>query len=96
MQRAISPQQTRVSEASGSHQHRDQKRCERTGWINVIRRSPSDRHVLPNRFHKADFVQEGNENRDPSEGVTASCVSDQSLVRQQGVDLALEWFVRCV
>jgi hypothetical protein len=75
MQRAISSQQTRVSEASGSHQHRYQKGREGGSWINVIRRPPADRHVLPNRFHEADFVQEENENRDPAKWVTARCVS---------------------
>ena len=58
MQRAISSQQTRVSEASGSHQHRHQEGREGGSWIDVIRRPPTDRHVLPNRFHQADLVQE--------------------------------------
>jgi hypothetical protein len=37
MQRAISPQQTGVSEPPGSHQHRHQKRCEGRTGIDVIR-----------------------------------------------------------
>ncbi len=57
-----------------------------------------DRHVLPNRFHEADFVQKGNENRDPAKWGHGALrlAQDQSLIRQQSVDLALDWFVRCV
>jgi hypothetical protein len=90
MQRAISSQQARVSEASGSYQYRYQEGRECGGWIDVIRRSQTDRHVLPNRFHEADLVQEGNENRDPAKGGHGALrlAQDQSLIRQQGVDLA--------
>ena len=98
MQRAISSQQTRVSETSGSHQHRYQKGREGGSGIDVIRRPPADRHVLPNRFHKTDFVQKGNENRDPAKWGhgTLRLAQDQSLIRQQGVDRTRDWFVRCV
>ena len=64
----------------------------------MIRRPPTDRHVLPNRLHEADFVQKENENRDPAKGGHGALrlAQDQPLVRQQGVDLAWDWFVRYV
>jgi hypothetical protein len=54
--------------------------------------------VLPNRFHEADFVQEGNESRDPAKWShgTSRLAQGQPLIRQQGVDLARDWFVPCV
>src|SRR5437899_4550201 len=64
-----------MSEASGSHQHRYQERCEGGSRIDVIRRPPANRHVLPNRLHKADLAEKRNENRDTAKRVTARCVS---------------------
>src|SRR5260370_15498584 len=66
MQRAISSQQTGVSEPSSSHQHRYQKRGEGTTGIDVIRRPPADLHVLPNSTHEANLFKKRNENRDPT------------------------------
>jgi hypothetical protein len=87
-----------VSEAPGSHQNRYQKCREGGRWIDVIRRSQADRHVLPNRVGETDLAQKRNENRDPAKwGHGAFCLAqNQSLIRQQGVDLARDWFVRPV
>jgi hypothetical protein len=54
--------------------------------------------VLPNRFHEADFAQKGNENRDPSKRGHGALrlAQDQSLIREQSIDLARDWFVRRV
>src|SRR5260370_21855805 len=54
--------------------------------------------MLPNRFHKADLAQKGNENRDPSKRGHGALrlAQDQPLIRQQGGDLARNWFVRRV
>src|SRR3954453_9150588 len=98
MESTISSQQIRVSEASGAHQNRYQEGREGGSWIDVIRRSPMDRHMLPNRFHEADFVQEGKENRHPAKWGHGALrlAQDQSRIRQQGIDLARDCFVRCV
>lgn len=74
-----------MSEASGPHQNRYQERRESGSRLDVIRRFPADRHVLPNHFHKADLAQKRNENRDPAElGRGALRVAQyRSLIRQQ-------------
>jgi len=79
-----------MSEASGSHQ---QECCE-----DVIRRPPANRHVLPNRLHKADLAEKRNENRDTAKRGHGALrlAQDQPLIRQQGGDLARNWFVRRV
>ena len=98
MQGAISPQQTGVSEAPGPHQHRYQEGCKSGSRIDMIGRTPANRHVLPNRFHQADLVQESYENCNPAEWRYGSLrlAQNQSLILQQGVDLAPDWFVRCL
>src|SRR5260370_25089657 len=60
MQRAISSQQTGVSEPSSSHQHRCQKPGEGTTGIDVIRRPPADRHRLPDSPHESHLFKKGN------------------------------------
>src|SRR6266446_4234305 len=87
-----------MSEASGSHQHRYQERCEGGSRIDVIRRPPANRHVLPNRLHKADLAEKRNENRDTATRGHGALrlAQDQPLIRQQGGDLARDWFVRRV
>jgi len=76
----------------------DQEAGESGTRIDLIRRTPTNWHVLPNRFHKTDFVQERNENRNPAKWrySTLRLTQDQSLARQQGVDLVRDWFVRCL
>jgi len=90
MQGTISPQQAGMSETPGSYQHRHQKRGEGASGIDVIRRLPADRHLLPHRLHEADLGQKGNENCDTAKrGHSAlRLAQDQPLLGQQGVDLA--------
>jgi hypothetical protein len=98
MQRAIAPQQTGVRKPSGAHQHRYQESGESESRVDVIWRFPADRHVLANRLHKANLAKKGEENRDPAEGGHGALrlAQDQPLIRQQGSDLARDWFVRRV
>jgi hypothetical protein len=54
--------------------------------------------MLPNCLYEADLAQKGNENRDPSKGGHGALrlAQNQPLIRQQGGDLARDWFVRRV
>src|SRR3954454_6697610 len=58
-----------------AHQHRHQKRGERGRWLDLIRRSPADRHTLPKLLHEINLAQVSDKNRHASNGVTARPVS---------------------
>ena len=61
MQRLVTPQHGRVSEAFRAHQHRDQKGYESGRRLDLIRGLPLDRHVPPQLPHKIDLLQKRKE-----------------------------------
>jgi hypothetical protein len=76
MQRAIATQHTGVSKTFGSYHHGHQKGHKGVRGIDVIRRFPVHRHVLPELLHQADLAQKREKDCQPSKGryCTLRCI----------------------
>jgi hypothetical protein len=85
-----------VSEAFGADQHHHQKRHERVGWIDPVRRFPDDGHMPANLLDHTNLAQIRNENGNSAEGSYRSLglTQDHALARQHSGDFPRNCFVR--
>ena len=83
MQCSITAQPVGVSETFGAEQYRDQKRSKRDRGVDLIRRSPANRHALPNFLYKSNLAEVGDEDRYAAErgNRSAGLPQNQPLIR---------------
>ncbi len=88
MQSLIAAQQTCMSEAFGANQDGHQKRDPGGGWLDVVRRLPSNGQVLADLLYHSDLPQIGEEDGGSAEWRhrSSSLTQNQALARQQSGD----------